>query len=297
MGRRNTMFKKHAGMSEIVYINGEYLPRENARISPDDRGFIFADGIYEVIKYYNGSPFRYQDHLERLKRSLVEIQLKYDATKRLKDIFSTLLSQNKLNEKHAGVYLQITRGVNNRVHYFPKEIKPTVYAFAFELPSAKEKLESGIKVITHEDIRWLRCDIKSVALLPNTIIYNQAVEAGAGECILIRNGMVTEATHSTVMGIKNGVVITHPLSNLILPGITRKVVLEICKQNNIPMEERTFSESELYKFDELFIAGTGSEITPVVEVNDSSVGNKKPGEITRLIQRKFFEIVEQQFKF
>ena len=278
-------------MSEIVYVNGEYLPRENAQISPDDRGFIFADGIYEVIKYYSGKPFRYEDHLARLERSLKEIQLDYSSTQDLKEMFSKLLFQNSLNEKDAGVYLQITRGANGRVHFFPKEIKPTVYAFAFELPSAKEKLENGIKVIIREDIRWLRCDIKSVSLLPNTMLYNQAVEAGAGECILIRNGMVTEATHSSVMGLKDGTLITHSLSNLVLPGITRRVVLEICKQNNIPVEERALSESELYTLDELFIAGTGSEITPVVEINETPVGNKKPGKITRLIQQKFFEMV------
>ena len=278
-------------MSETVYLNGEWLPREKAGISPDDRGFIFADGIYEVIKYYNGKPFRYADHLARLKRSLKEVKINYPSTEIFEGIFADLLRQNNLNDKHAGVYLQITRGVNGRVHHFPKEIKPTVYAFAFELPSAKEKLDDGIKVITHEDIRWLRCDIKSVSLLPNTMLYNQAVEAGAGECILIRNGKVTEATHSSLLAIKNGTVITHPLSNLVLPGITRKVVLEICAQNNIPAEERAFSEIELFEMDELFIAGTGSEITPVVEINETPVGNKKPGKITRLIQQKFFELV------
>ena len=278
-------------MNEIVYLNGEWLPRQKAVISPDDRGFIFADGIYEVIKYYNGKPFRYNDHLVRLKRSLAEIKLDYHATGELEKIFTDLLEKNNLNGKHSGVYLQITRGKNERVHYFPKNIQPTVYAFAFELPSAKEKLEDGIKVITHEDIRWLRCDIKSVSLLPNTMLYNQAVQAGAGECILIRNGKVTEATHSSLLAVKNGMVISHPLTNLVLPGITRKVVLEICAQNNIPVEERAFSESELFEMDELFIAGTGSEITPVIEINETPVGNKKPGKITRLIQHKFFELV------
>ncbi len=167
-------------MSEIVYINGEYILRENARISPDDRGFIFADGVYEVIKYYNGKPFRYNDHLARLVRSLSEIHLEYNLTDELKNLFYKLLFLNKLNEKHAGVYLQITRGVNERVHHFPKEVKPTVYAFAFELPSAKEKLENGIKVITHEDIRWLRCDIKSVSLLPNTMFITRLWRQGQG---------------------------------------------------------------------------------------------------------------------
>lgn len=277
-------------MSEIVYLNGAFLPKAKAALSPDDRGFIFADGVYEVIKYYNGKPFRYADHLKRLERSLQEVLIGFEDLESLKAIFFRLLEENNLKSVHAGIYIQITRGVNKRVHHFPDEIQPTVYAFAFPLPSFTENLEKGINVITREDIRWLRCDIKSVALLPNTMLYNQAVEAGAGECILIRNGKVTEATHSSVLAVKNGTVITHPLSNLILPGITRKVILEICVENNIPVEERAFSETELYEMDELIIAGTGSEITPVIQINETPVGNKKPGEITRFLQQKFFNM-------
>lgn len=191
---------------------------------------------------------------------------------------------------HAGVYLQITRGAHKRIHHFPPEAKPTIYAFAFSLPSVADNLDNGIKVITYQDIRWLRCDIKSVSLLPNTMLYNQAFEAGAGECILIRDGRVTEATHSSVLAVKNGTIFTHPLSNLILPGITRRVVLEICADNHIPVEEKAIAEKELYEVDELMIAGTGSEITPVVMVDNNRVANEKPGEITRFLQQKFFEL-------
>ncbi len=278
-------------MMETVYLNGEFLPRSDAKISPDDRGFIFADGIYEVIKYYRGKPFRYNDHLERLKRSLKEVSIECNGLEKLELIFSELLHRNNLISVQAGIYLQITRGVNPRVHYFPKEITPTLYAFAFPLPSAKEKLENGIKVITQEDIRWQRCDIKSVSLLPNTMLYNNAVNNGAGESILVRNGIVTEATHSSVLGIKNGGVITHPISNLILPGITRKVIFEICSSEGINFEEHLITEQKLFELDEIIIAGTGSEITPVVQVNDTFIGNNKPGEITRFIQKKFFEMV------
>jgi D-alanine transaminase len=278
-------------MSETVYLNGEFLPKEKATLLPDDRGFIFADGVYEVIKYYNGKPFRYAHHLERLERSLKEIQIGFENLTGLELVFRKLLEENNHAGIQTGVYIQITRGVNKRVHHFPSEIQPTVYAFAFPFPSLTDNLENGIKVITREDIRWLRCDIKSVALLANTMLYNQAVEAGAGECILIRDGKVTEATHSSVLAVKNGTVITHPLSNLILPGVTRNVILEICAENNIPVEERAFSEKELVEMDELIIAGTGSEITPVVQINDKPVGNKKPGEMTRFLQLKFFEMV------
>ncbi len=278
-------------MSEIVFLNGEFMPKENAKISPNDRGFIFADGVYEVAKYYNGKPFRYDDHIQRLERSLSELEIDFAETDGLKSVFSELINRNNFQEKHAGVYLQISRGENKRVHYFPENIKTTVYAFAFAMPSSKDNLENGIKVLTHEDIRWQRCDIKSVSLLPNTMLYNKAVKAGAGECVLIRNGMVTEATHSSVLGVKNGIVITRPLSNFILPGITRKVILEICAASKIPFEEREFSENELYDLDEIIIAGTGSEITPAIQVNEKIIGNGKPGEITRFIQNRFFEMV------
>ena len=277
-------------MSDLVYLNGEFIHSDEAKISPNDRGFIFADGIYEVIKYYNGKPFRYQDHRDRLERSLHEVGINFSGIIQLKSIFEKLINVNQLENSDAGIYLQITRGTHRRVHHFPENIKPTVYAYAFELPSFTENLKNGIKVITNEDIRWLRCDIKSVALLPNTMLYNQAVEQGAGECLLIRNGFVTEATHSSFFGIKDGTVFTHPASNLILPGITRKVVIEICRQKNIPLNEKAISEKELFELDELFITGTGSEITPVMQVNETVFGNKKPGELTRLIQSEFFKL-------
>jgi D-alanine transaminase len=291
MAGRNFAVKKFTAMKEMVYLNGQFLPREEARISPDDRGYIFADGVYEVIKYYNGKPFRYADHFSRLKRSLEEVQINFEGVPGLEEVFTHLLEENRLTEVHAGVYVQVTRGINKRVHHFPSDIKPGVYAFSFEMPSYSDNLQNGISVITREDIRWLRCDIKSISLLPNTMLYNQAVEAGAGECILVRNGLVTEATHSSVLAVKNGKVITHPLSNIILPGITRKVILELCHKYNIEAEERAITANELHEVDELIIAGTGSEITPVVKVNDSPVGNKKPGEVTRFLQNKFFELV------
>ncbi|MDB4581547.1 D-amino-acid transaminase [Draconibacterium sp.] len=278
-------------MREIVYLNGEFLPKEEAKISPNDRGFIFADGVYEVAKYYNGKPFRYNDHIERLKRSLAELSIDFKDIEGLEGIFEKLLSENGMDNIHAGIYVQITRGTHKRIHNFPAHIIPTIYAYAFELPSFTDKLENGIKVITMEDIRWQRCDIKSVSLLPNSMLYNNAIENGAEETVLIRDGFVSEATHSSVLAVKNGTVITRPLSNLILPGITRKVILEICEENGIAIEERLFTEKELYEMDELIIAGTGSEVTPVVQINDKVIGNKKPGEITRFIQKKFFEMV------
>jgi D-alanine transaminase len=277
-------------MKELIYLNGEFISKENALISPDDRGFIFGDGVYEVIKYYNGKPLRYPEHMERFGRSLKEIQIDLGSLNEYEAVFKRLLEENGLKNEQAAVYIQATRGVHKRMHQFPNGIKPSVYAFASAMPSPTEKLEKGVKVITHEDIRWLRCDIKSVSLLANTMLFTKAIEAGAWECILIRNGVITEATHSSVLAVKDKKVITHPLSNLILSGITRKIVLEICAENKIAFEERAFTEKELYEMDELLIAGTGSEITPVVQINDIPLGNKKPGEITRLIQHEFFKL-------
>ena len=279
-------------MNEIVYLNGSWVEREQAALSPDDRGFIFADGVYEVTKFYKGKAFRMSDHLERLKRSLQEISIDYTETDQLEKISFELLQRNNMTDAEAGVYWQITRGAHARVHHFPANVKPGFYAFVSPLPSASEKLRKGIKVIVQDDIRWKRCDIKSVSLLPNTMLYNEAVKNGAGESILVRDGFVTEATHSSVFAVKDGVLITRPLSNLILPGITRKVVMEICAKNQIPLEERLFTENELFEMDEVFICGTGSEITPVVQTNEKLIGGNKPGPLTLKIQQLFFDLTK-----
>jgi len=276
-------------MSEIIYLNGKLIPKAEAAISPEDRGFNFADGIYEVIKYYGGKPFRYADHLERLRRSLREIRIDFDDFDQLEAVFQSLLEQNGLTNKEAGIYLQITRGSQTRIHRFPDTIQPTVYATVFPFASKWDQLKNGVKVITTEDIRWLRCDIKSVSLLPNVLAAQKAHEQDAVEAIFIRNGVVTEGSHSSFMSVKNGVVYTHPNSNLILPGITRKVVFEICRDHNIQVIEEGIPASELANMDEMMIIGTGSEISPVVQLDDRQVGNGNPGPVTLFIQEKFFE--------
>jgi D-alanine transaminase len=275
-------------MSEIIYLNGKLIPKAEAAISPEDRGFNFADGIYEVIKYYGGKPFRYADHLERLRRSLREIRIDFDDFDQLEAVFQSLLEQNGMANQEAGIYLQITRGSQTRIHRFPDTIQPTVYATVFPFASKWDQLKNGVKVITTEDIRWLRCDIKSVSLLPNVLAAQKAHEQNAVEAIFIRNGLVTEGSHSSFMAVKNGVVYTHPNSNLILPGITRKVVFEICRDHNIQVIEEGIPASELANMDEMMIIGTGSEISPVVQLDDTQVGNGNPGPVTLFIQDKFF---------
>ncbi|HNX56147.1 MAG TPA: D-amino-acid transaminase [Prolixibacteraceae bacterium] len=281
-------------MPEIVYLNGKFVPKNEALISPEDRGFNFADGIYEVIKYYNGKAFRYPDHLERLKRSLREVSICFDDCDQLEATFQELLVRNGLADKEAGVYLQITRGSQTRIHRFPDNITPTVYATAFPFASKWDQLKNGVKVITTEDIRWLRCDIKSVSLLPNVMAAQKAYEQGAIEAIFIRNGVVTEGSHSSFLAVKDGTIYTHPDSNLVLPGITKIVVREICRENNIPLVEEGFAASELASMDEMMIVGTGSEVTPVVQIDKMTVGNGNPGSVTLLLQEKFFELTNSK---
>jgi D-alanine transaminase len=280
-------------MPETIYLNNQFLPAEEAVISPLDRGFYFADGVYEVIKYYGGRPFRFGDHIDRLKNSLAGVRINFADLTSLEGLFNQLLLNNGLNNADAGVYLQITRGAATRVHNFPKgDIRPTVYARVFPMPSATDQQQNGIKVISREDIRWLRCNIKSIALLPNTLMYEEATEEGAGECAFVRNGFFTEASHSNILFVINGDVFTHPDGNFILPGITKKAVIEICRSSGIQVHERPVAYSETHAFDECFITGTGSEVMPVVQINDDFVGDGKPGRITQLIQEEFFKKVK-----
>ena len=277
-------------MNNTVFLNGRFLDHSEAKISADDRGFHFADGVYEVVKYYNGKPFRLEDHFQRLDNSVKEVRINSGETYNWTEIFYTLLYSNDLLQQDAGIYLQISRGASQRIHQFPPNLAPTVYAFAFPFPSFGEKLEYGIKVILREDIRWLRCDIKSVCLLPNSMLYTEALEKGAFECIMARNGLITEATHSSVLGVKKGEIYTHPLSNLILPGITRKVLIEIAMKEGIAVREEAIAANQLGTLDELIICGTGSEVLPAVQVDNLLIGSGKPGPVTRLLQKKFFEL-------
>jgi D-alanine transaminase len=274
-----------------VYLNGHFMSHDRACISPDDRGFYFADGVYEVIKFYNNKAFCFEDHLNRLKNSLREIRINYTDFDKLKVISQSLVGANELKRLHAGVYIQITRGVAKRIHRFPaNDVEPTVYARAFHMPACIAELADGATVMTRVDIRWLKCNVKSIALLPNTMLFDEVASQGAFECILIRDGNVTEATHSNILAVKNGTVHTHPDSNLILPGITKMVVLKICKKLSIPIIEKPIPESAISEFDEWFLTGTGSEVVPVIKINDHLVGDGKPGPVTRRIQQEFFRM-------
>ncbi len=274
----------------IAYLNGRFISKDESFISTDDRGFYFADGVYEVIKYYEGLPFCFDDHMIRLRNSLSSVRIDFDVSL-LGSLCDQLIEDNLLKDEYAGVYIQITRGVAPRIHRFPgTEVKPTLFIKAFTMPSYLDDLRNGIRVITREDIRWLRCDVKSIALLPNTMLFQQAVEQNAGECFLVRNGNYTEATHSNIMAVMGETVFTHPDSNLILPGITKKVLIRLCAELGIPLIERPVASKDTSLFDECFITGTGSEVMPVVEIDGKPVGNGKPGPVTVRLQEALFRI-------
>jgi D-alanine transaminase len=277
-------------MEEIIYLNKQFISKDKACISINDRGFHFADGVYEVVKFYKNRPFRFSEHLVRLKRSLKEVRIEYPEISNLKNISNELIRVNELKNCYAAIYIQITRGSHPRNHQFPENISPTICIESFSMMTRKEQLIEGIKVITRPDIRWLRCDIKSVSLLANVLMMQEAVELGAKECIFVRNGIITEGTRSNVLGVKNGKIVSHPDSNYILPGITKSAVRDICAENSIEFTEKPFKEEEINKLDELMVAGTGNEITPVVRVNDAMIGDGYPGPVTRFIQKKFFEM-------
>jgi D-alanine transaminase len=275
----------------IVYFNKRFIPKEDVNISPDDRGFLFADGAYEVIRSYNGKLFRAEDHVERMKRSLRELRINGAETEDFQGIAQKLIQDNGLENTDASVYIQVTRGAAPRKHTFPETpVPPTVYVAASPFDPPEDKWKNGVKVILVPDIRWTRCDIKSVALVPNVLACQQAKEQGAGEAVFVRDGVITEATHSNFCAVFDGELCTFPESNYILSGVTRKVVLELCKSLNIPVKEFPIFEKDLENADECMILGTITEVMPVVQIGDRKVGDGKPGPVTIKLQNALREL-------
>ncbi|HEX2975192.1 MAG TPA: D-amino-acid transaminase, partial [Bacteroidales bacterium] len=273
---------------ELVYFNGKYLPKEEVRISPDDRGFLLADGVYEVVRWYGNGFYDIEGHMARLKRSLASLSIDWPQVDQFKTIATDLIRLNMLGCEHSMVYLQVTRGEARRSHNFPAQgTLPTIYAYSWGFTPDSDARANGIKVITKEDIRWKRCDIKSIALLPNTLSFQEAYEKGTKECIFIRDGIITECSHSNVFMVTNGILYTHPESNLILSGITRSNVIRISREAGITVSEEQVRKSRIKYADEIFITNTSSEITAVTEIDGRIVGTGKPGRITTLLQEKF----------
>jgi D-alanine transaminase len=266
-------------MSEIVYLNGEFMPLEDAKIPVLDRGFIFGDGVYEVIPVYSKRPFRLQEHLERFRRSHDAIRLTYpmsDAewTKLVND----LVSRNAGDDQ--SIYIQVTRGVAKRDHAFPKDTKPTVFAMSNPLVTpARDVVESGVHAITTIDYRWLKCDVKSTSLLGNCLLRQVAADAGALEVVMFRDGYLTEGSSSNVFVVKNGVILAPPKNNLVLPGITYDVVLELAKANGLPHEIRQVSEAEVRAADEIWVTSSTKEVLAVTTLDERAVGGGAPGAV------------------
>ncbi|MCH2459413.1 MAG: aminotransferase class IV [Gemmatimonadetes bacterium] len=279
----------------IVYLNGEFMPKGEASISVDDRGFLLSDGVYEVTPFYGGVGFCLDRHLVRLERSLRELGILFD-TEGLTEVHHRLVAENQLeNEIRALVYLQVTRGVAPRTHYFPVEpVRPTVYAFAKPWERPPEDVWSrGFTAITVPDERWLRVDIKTISLLANALAFQAARDAGADDALLVRNGVAIEGAHQNFFAVFDGTLVTHPESNLILPGITRNVVLELARERGIRVEQRPIRVGELFDADELFFTGTTGEVRPCVQVDGESIGSGLPGDVTVALSQAFLNLVQE----
>jgi len=279
-------------MSSIVYLNGEYLPIEEAKISVLDRGFTFGDGIYEVIPVYNGHIFRLKEHIERLNNSLDEIFMhKPYQMDKWEKILHELLDKNseKYPAEDQSIYMQVTRGVSERDLAIDIATEQTVFAMTRPLP--KKDRSAGISAIVEEDIRWKYCHIKAITLLPSIVLRNKAKQSGATEALLIRDGNVTEGAASNVFIVKNGVVKTPVKDGGLLAGITRDLVVELLSESGIPCEEVVIKEAELRQADEIWITSSTWEIVPVIELDGVPVGTGSPGQVWQQACR-----IYQEFK-
>ena len=273
----------------IVYLNGDYLPVGDARVSVEDRGFLFADAVYEAVPAYSGRCFLLERHLERLAWGLRTLRIAADVTP-LGAVGDELMARNDLLDAEFSVYyMQVTRGAAPRTHAFPKSpVAPTVYAFAKELVrTTPERWNQGFAAITVPDQRWARADIKTTGLLPNVLAQQAAVEAEVEDAIFIREGMAQEGTHNNVFAVIDGEVTTTPATNHILHGVTRAFALELCEELGIPARERAFTVDELRGADEIFFTGTTTEIRPTVDLDGRPVGCGRPGEITRALSEAY----------
>lgn len=263
----------------LAYLNGNYLPLAEARISPMDRGFLFGDGAYEVIPVYSRRPFRLQQHLERLERTLAALQLANPLSKeQWAEVVQRLVDDHGSEDQ--GVYLQVTRGAAPvRDQAFPRPaVAPTVFAYADRLPTpSAELLATGGTALTAEDFRWLRCDLKTVSLVANVLLRQLSAAAGCTETILLRDGLVMEGSASNVLVVQDGVILAPPKSNLILPGVTYDVVLELAAANGIPTQVRPVAEAELRSADEVWVTSSTKEVLPITRIDDAPVADGRPG--------------------
>ena len=281
-------------MSRIAYVNGSFVAEADAKISIFDRGFLFADGVYEVTPIVNGKLVDYDAHMERLDRSLRELQMAWPCSKdEMHEMHLELIKRNNLEE--GIIYMQVTRGVADRMFNFPKDITSSLVAFPqvmklVDNPNAR----TGVKIITTPDIRWLRRDIKSVMLLAPVLGKQEAYEKGAAEAWMVEDGMVTEGTSSNAYIVKGNTIITRPLSNRILAGCTRRALFRLSQEHGVKIEERLFTPQEAYDADEAFLTSASQFVMPITEIDGHRIGGGQPGPVVRKLRELFLEEAQNQ---
>jgi D-alanine transaminase len=272
----------------ISYLNGVFVPLHEARISPLDRGFLYGDGVYEVMPVYGGRPFRFEAHAARLTRSLAGIKMEDPHTRsEWRDLLSTLITRNGGGDQY--VYWQVTRGAQfGRNHAPLPDIPRTVFAFCAPLPvTPATTLENGVECVTAQDTRWAHCDIKSVSLLANVLLRQQAIDASAAETILLRDGELMEASASAVHVVINGVIVSPPNSRKILPGTTRSAMEEVAATAGVVYKSAPVSEKQLRTADEVWISAATREVQPVTKLDGKPVGTGKPGPVWRRVYEQW----------
>ncbi len=273
----------------MVFLNGKFMPIENAMVPVLDRGFIFGDGIYELVPVYSRVPFRMDEHLARLERSLAEVRIRNPYTRaEWRDIIVKLVAQQPFEDQ--GVYFQVTRGVAKRDHAFPKDAEPTVFMMSNPLVNPpKELVERGGKCVSANDFRWHRCDIKSISLIGNCLLRQESADEGAVETILFRDGKLTEASASNVFIVRGGIVLSPAKSDLILPGITYDVIVELAQAAKIPLEFRDIPEAEVRSADEVWVTSSSKEVVAVVELDGKCIADGKPGPVFKRMHQLYQE--------
>ncbi|MFN8581034.1 MAG: D-amino acid aminotransferase [Gemmatimonadaceae bacterium] len=269
-------------MSSVVYLNGQFLPRSEAKLSVDERGFLFGDGIYEVTRAVHGSLFEADRHLKRMWRGIRELRLNFTmSSEAIVEAHQRLLRENGFVDGEAYIYLQVTRGAAPRTHHFPPADTPvTVFMSASRFVPPNDKRAVGVSAVTYPDYRWSRCDLKTVNLLPAVMAKQNATDHEAFESIFVRGAVLTEGSHTNVFGVLNGELRTYPNSNYILPGITRDVVVELAHELGVPVSETPIYVHEVPQLQELFLTGTTSDVMPIVMLDGARVGSGKPGPIS-----------------
>jgi D-alanine transaminase len=274
-------------MVQVIYLNGEFMPIEEARVPVLDRGFIFGDGVYEVIPVYSRRPFRLREHLKRLQHSLDGIRLNNPLSEEAwVRLIGELVERNE--DQDQSLYLHVTRGVAKRDHAFPADVAPTVFMMSNPLvTSTPELVDAGVAVVSAADNRWLRCDIKAISLLPNVLLRQLAVDAGAAETLLLRDGFLTEGAASNIFVVRNNILLAPPKDNLMLPGITYDVILELAAAASFKTEVRRISEHEVRTAQELWLTSSTKEVLAITHLDGKPVADGQPGPLFRQMYRYY----------